>query len=295
MSDSSSHDNIQHDPEKPLTQHIVGTQDLSRQITLQLNADQYERLFFQPTSAKGDLAKRLGNPTLLGLIGFLVPFSSTVFSLLQFQGSSPSSLVSVCGTFYMFGGPVMIVAGICEFILGNTFPFAVFATFGAHWLYLGLLNDPVHNIAGSYATTVAGVAVPGSLNQQYNSGQGNYNVVMALVCFIFLLGSLRTNVPFVIVFFTLVFVFSFLAAGYYHLGWYPTTEGLDSATYFFKIAGGFGFVSILMGWYLAMITSCASTGVPCPLPVFDLSTKVFARDREGAKSEHAGAVQQNAL
>jgi hypothetical protein len=37
-----------------------GHNDLARQVTLQLNADQYERLFFQPSAAKGDLAKRLG-------------------------------------------------------------------------------------------------------------------------------------------------------------------------------------------------------------------------------------------
>jgi hypothetical protein len=57
---NSSHDTIHHDHEKPFVQQLSGTQDLTRQITLQLNADQYERLFFQPTSAKGDLAKRLG-------------------------------------------------------------------------------------------------------------------------------------------------------------------------------------------------------------------------------------------
>jgi hypothetical protein len=34
--------------------------ELTRQITLQLSADQYERLFFQPNAARGDLAKRLG-------------------------------------------------------------------------------------------------------------------------------------------------------------------------------------------------------------------------------------------
>ncbi len=33
---------------------------LSRQITMSLSPDQYERLFFQPTASKGDLAKRLG-------------------------------------------------------------------------------------------------------------------------------------------------------------------------------------------------------------------------------------------
>ncbi|PQE09692.1 putative protein alcS [Rutstroemia sp. NJR-2017a BBW] len=57
MSHSTSDDNIHRDHEKPFVQHISGTQDLSRQITLQLNADQYERLFFQPNSAKGDLSR----------------------------------------------------------------------------------------------------------------------------------------------------------------------------------------------------------------------------------------------
>lgn len=33
---------------------------LGRQMTMQLSPDQYERLFFQPSQAKGDLAKRLG-------------------------------------------------------------------------------------------------------------------------------------------------------------------------------------------------------------------------------------------
>ena len=36
--------------------------DLSRQVTLQLTPEQYERLFFSPTPARGEtqLAKRLG-------------------------------------------------------------------------------------------------------------------------------------------------------------------------------------------------------------------------------------------
>ncbi|KAF7905499.1 uncharacterized protein EAF01_006020 [Botrytis porri] len=285
----TSHDDIHHD--KPYVQHVAGGPDLSRQITLQLNADQYERLFFQPSSAKGDLVKRLGNPTLLGLLGFLVPFSSTVFSLLTFEGSSTSSLVSIGGSFYMFGGIAMIIAGICEFVLGNSFPFSVFIIFGAHWVYNGFLNDPLHGVAASYATTVNGVTVPGALSQGFNAGQGNYAVVMALVCFVFLCASLRTNVPFVIVFFTLIFVFGFFAGGYYQLGYNPSAAGLENAANKFKIAGGFGFVTIIMGWYLAIITSCASTGVPCPLPIFDLSSKVFFRNREAAKTEHAGAVR----
>lgn len=99
---------------------------LSRQMTVALTPDQYERLFFQPTQAKGDLAKRLGNPTLLGLLGFLVPFTNTMFCCLGFQGASTASLAAICGPWYFFGGIAMVISGLAEFILGNTFPFAVF-------------------------------------------------------------------------------------------------------------------------------------------------------------------------
>ncbi|KAE9363559.1 GPR1/FUN34/YaaH-class plasma membrane protein-like protein [Stipitochalara longipes BDJ] len=279
-----SSNNSEHIHDKP----IHGHNELTRQMTLQLSPDQYERLFFQPSAPKGDLAKRLGNPTLLGLLGFLIPFSSTIFCLLQFQGSTPSSLASVSGTFYFLGGIAMNVAGIAEFILGNSFPMAVFMIFGCHWVNIGYLNDPVHGIVSSYA---AG-GEPGALAQLYNAGQGNYNVVMTLVTFIFLLGSLRINIPFVIVFFTLIFVFSFFAAGFYQLRYDPSAAGLAHAVYYFKIAGGFGFVTMIMGWYLAIITVCASTGVPCPLPVFDLSQKVFAHNTNAQKGEHAGTVTQ---
>ena len=33
---------------------------LSRQMTVNLSPEQYERLFFQPSAPRGDLAKRLG-------------------------------------------------------------------------------------------------------------------------------------------------------------------------------------------------------------------------------------------
>lgn len=60
---------------------------LSRQMTVAITPEQYERLFFQPTPARGDLSKRLGNPTLLGLLGFLIPYQATIFCLLGWQNT----------------------------------------------------------------------------------------------------------------------------------------------------------------------------------------------------------------
>lgn len=166
-----------------------------------------------------------------------------MFCLLSFKGSNPTSLASVSGSYYFLGGIAMNIAGICEFVLGNSFPFAVFIIYGCHWVNLGYTGDPWHPLSAAYGAGAAGAA-----DKAYTSGQGNYNVVMALVSFIFLLGSLRTNVPFVIVFFTLVILFAFLAAAQYQIGYDPTPEGLAYAGKLFEVAGGFGFVTLIMGW-----------------------------------------------
>jgi succinate-acetate transporter protein len=68
-----------------------------------------------------ELTISLANPTLLGLIGFLVPYTSTILILCGFQGAvAPQSLVGLSGDYYFFGAIAMNVAGIAEFILGNS-------------------------------------------------------------------------------------------------------------------------------------------------------------------------------
>jgi succinate-acetate transporter protein len=262
---------------------------LSRQLTVQLSPDQYERLFFQPSAAKGDLAKRLGNPTLLGVLGFLIPFTTTVFCLLEFKGASTSSLASISGSWYFFGGIALVVAGICEFVLGNTFPFVLFIVYGVHWLTLAYTSDPWHPLVAAY-----GPSPENELVRAYTSGQGHYNIVMAMASSLFALGALRTNLPLFLAIFFLIFVFSFSAAGQFQLGYNPTPEGLEYAVKLFKIAGGFGFVTVVSSWYLCVILVCASTGLPCPLPNFDLSQKVFAHNK-AQENEHVGVVREGAV
>jgi hypothetical protein len=91
----------------------MGGNDLSRQVTYSLTQEQYERLFFQPSQAKGDLAKRLGNPTLLGLCGFLIPFTTTVMSVMQWRGTGAASLTGVSGAFYFVSGIASSVIETC--------------------------------------------------------------------------------------------------------------------------------------------------------------------------------------
>jgi len=65
-----------------------------------------------------------GNPSLLGLLGFLIPYTSTILTLCQFQGATPPyTLIGLSGDYYFLGAIAMVLAGIGEFILGNSMLF----------------------------------------------------------------------------------------------------------------------------------------------------------------------------
>jgi len=92
----------------------------------------------------------------------------------------------------------MILASIAEFA------FVVFMVYGVHCVNIAYASDHWHPLVAAYGAD-------GAVSQAYTSGQGHYNIVMTMISFVFLLGSLRTNLPFVIVFFTLIFLFGFSA------------------------------------------------------------------------------------
>jgi hypothetical protein len=70
-------------------------------------------------------------------------------------------------------------------------------------------------------------------------------------------------------------LFSFIAAADFSVAHASTEADLAHISKLLNIAGGFGFLGLLSGWYLAILTACEAVGIPCPLPVLDLSSKVF--------------------
>ena len=166
-----SDDNLEHKME--FNTQTNDASPLSRQMTVTLSPEQYERLFFQPGQPKGDFSRRFGNPTLLGLFCFLVPYSSTIFILCGFQGAvPPTSLIGLDGDYYFIGAIGMVLAGLAEFVLGNTFPFAVFTVFGVHWGSLAYAQDPWHQQLSAF------VKVGGAAGVEWNASQGLHNVTM---------------------------------------------------------------------------------------------------------------------
>jgi len=91
---------------------------------------------------------------------------------------------------------------------------------------------------------------------------------MGVLCFVYMILALRTNVVFFMIFFTLVPAFGCLAGAYWHLaeayGGTPTSAAIAGKL---LIAGGaWCFLTCLFGWYIFMAIMLAALDFPFNLP-----------------------------
>jgi uncharacterized protein len=70
----------------------------------------------------------------------------------------------------------MIVGGFLEFLLGNTFPFVVFMSFGAFWLSLGATLQPTYNAYGAYAPAGSSSPAAGLGTVGFNASFGMFHI-----------------------------------------------------------------------------------------------------------------------
>lgn len=183
-------------------------------------------------------------------------------------------LTNTSGAYYFFGGLLMIVGGFLEFILGNTFPFVVFSSFGAFWLAFAATLQPFYSAYASYAPA-GQPAAAGLETVGFTASFGFFLVFMGVLCLIYLICSLRTNIVFVVIFFTLVLTFGLLAGAYWQLA---NGIGNNDASALalagrLQIAGGAcAFVTCMAGWWIFAAIMLAALDFPFQIPVGDLST-----------------------
>lgn len=169
----------------------------------------------------------------------------------------------------------MLLGGFLEFILGNTFPFVVFGSFGAFWLTFAATLTPYFNASVAYDPTHPFQA---SSNPTFASTFAFFHVYMGVLCFVYMMVALRTNILFVGIFLTLVLAFACLSAYFFEIGQGNVNLELQHA------AGGLCFVTCLLGWYLFIVQLLASVDFPLNLPVGDLSRFIKGAS-ERAKAE----------
>lgn len=116
----------------------------------------------------------LSNPDR-ALIGFLLSLTPLSMDLMGWRGAGGNGAAGTA-TYFFFGGLLMILGALGEvcppllsvitdtwmpisadtttqWIIGNTFPFVVFGSFGAFWLGFAGTLQPFYNAYGAYSTT----------------------------------------------------------------------------------------------------------------------------------------------
>ncbi|KAL9578040.1 MAG: hypothetical protein Q9212_005979 [Teloschistes hypoglaucus] len=231
--------------------------------SVNISPEMFEKLYLSPENrVKGELRKTFGNPTPIALVGFLLSLTPLSCDLMGWRGAGGSGAAST----------------------------------GAFWLAFAATLIPWFNAYGAYVTdpvlaatnmgnpgNPAGLQVPA-----FNSSFGFFLIFMGLMCFVFLICSLRTNIVFFVIFLTLVCAFGCLAGAYFNLALtYENAMNTAAATRASKllVAGGaFAFITSLAGWYIFLAIMLASLDFPLQIPVGDLSTMIKgASERQKSK------------
>ncbi|PSK33943.1 Protein alcS [Elsinoe australis] len=248
--------------------------------SISISPELFEKIYLSPQNkVSGELRKTFANPTPIALVGFLLALTPLSCMLMGWRGSGGAGAANM-GAYFFFGGLLMVIGGTGEFILGNTFPCVVFMSFGAYWLTYGATLTPYYNAYGQYSTT--GNPADGLTSAGFNASFAFFLLWMGVLCFIYAIVSLRTNIVFFLIFVFLVPAFGLFAAAF----WY-NAEGETAYGARLQIAGGaFAFVVCLLGWYIFTAIMLASTDMPFALPVGDLSTVIKAgSEKAKAKSQ----------
>lgn len=250
---------------------------------------------------------------LRALVGFLLSLTPLTNDLMNWRGAQLGNGSASIGAYFFFGGVLMIVGAVGEvsnklellllelladtaqFIVGNTFPMVVFGSFGAFWATFGATLQPFYGAYGNYAPYDTVEATPmtptggtGLNAPEFNNAFGFFLLWMGVLCFVYMICALRTNLVFVLIFFTLIPAFGLLCGGFFYLGLGNTTR----ASTLIIAGGAFAFVTCILGWWIFAAILLASLDFPFQLPgmsttllylhelllitcpVFDLSTVI---------------------
>ncbi|KAJ9640832.1 hypothetical protein H2204_003121 [Knufia peltigerae] len=249
-----------------------------------MSPELFEKLYLAPqNSVKGDLRRTFGNPTPICLAGFLLAATPLSMVLLGWQGAGGLGAANV-GSYVFLGGVLEIVGAVLEWVLGNTFPALVFSTFGGFWLTFASVMIPNFGAYAMYSTDSSDPA-QGLTQPAFFATFSFFLVAMALLCCVYCVASLRTNVVFFLIFLTLIPTFGCLSASFF-----DAAHGRAATALTLQHAGAALLLLVsLLGWYIFLALVFLAVDFPLSLPLGDLSTVIKgAGDR--ARAKQAGDV-----
>lgn len=195
-------------------------------------------------------APAVANPAPLGLSAFALTtfvLSSSNAGFILPQGTGVSMVV---GLAIFYGGMVQILAGLQEFKASNTFGATAFCSYGGFWLALGLVLLPPTGLA-------AALVKEGSLA----TALGVFLLGWTIFTVLMFIGTLRSNLALMGVFFFLSLTFLALT-----IGWLA-----GPSTAWIQIGGWLGIITALLAWYTALAGVLGAGKAMFTLPTFPRS------------------------
>jgi len=193
------------------------------------------------TTATPTFGAAFADPGPLGLAGFAM--TTFFLSSVNIGWLADKTTPVVLGLALFYGGLAQLLAGMWEFVKGNTFGAVAFASFGAFWL--------------SYWYLVAHTDLTGVKAHDASHALGVYLLGWTIFTLYMFVCSSRTNLAIMVVLGLLTLTFFFL-----FLGEYTTTTGLT------RIGGWLGMLTALAAWYTSMAGVMNATAKRVILPVF---------------------------
>ncbi|CAK4030931.1 related to GPR1 and Fun34p [Lecanosticta acicola] len=243
-----------------------------------ISSDLFERLYLQPKVAgpplKHPLQKLFGNPTPLAIIGFEMSLMPITMQLMEWRGSGGLGASDNAQVIF-FGGVLMWIGGFLEFLLGNTFPFLVFMSFGSFYCSYGTtlvsaFDSFAHFSPDPENDPFAGLKSP-EFNASYadplnSSFEGLFWVSFTVLMFVFFVCTFRTNIIYVLLFACITPGCGCIAGAFLNLA----AGKLDRAHDCQVAAGALLFAATSIGWYLFAALIFPSVDFPIPVPLGDL-------------------------
>ena len=200
------------------------------------------------------------------------------------------------------GGMLMIIGGVLEFFLGNTFPFVVFCSLAGFFMTMGATSIPSFGAASAFTTTNTAPAFYRTLgmlaqrtavllNPNLTNPAAFYPLWVGVMFAVYSICSIRTNIVLLCALSTTAVAMETLAGMYWNLGAGNAAKALQLQ----HVSGVLVLVLALFVWYLFFSLMLESVDFPFSLPVGDLSSIVkgksermkIKREKESGTGAHA--------
>ncbi|RAH77868.1 hypothetical protein BO86DRAFT_203700 [Aspergillus japonicus CBS 114.51] len=204
----------------------------------------------------------LANPGPLGFGAFATTLMTLSFSMMGFRSVSNQTvfIANLC----FLAGIGLLISAQWEMVKGNTFAYTVLGAFAFYYGGYGVLLMPPLGIVDSY----------GGKTAEYYNAFGLYLAVWSILNFFFFVASLPTNVVNITIYGALELSYIFNCTANFMMADGHSALG-DTFT---TIAGAFGMVSALAGFYMLGHNLCQDA-LPFEIPLIPTSRVFFNSQR----------------